>query len=151
MQSLQKQKYKYLIMTPSSEIIPWTTSDMLEIYLETPDDFLKVRETLSRIGVESKREPNVLYQSVHILHKRGKYYLMHFKELFLLDGKVSTLTLDDISRRNTIVTLLQDWGLLKIVDISKVVPVSDLKKIKIVSHKDKPNWELRVKYTIGKK
>jgi len=138
-------------MTPSSEIIPWTTSDMLEIYLETPDDFLKVRETLSRIGVESKREPNVLYQSVHILHKRGKYYLMHFKELFLLDGKVSTLTLDDISRRNTIVTLLQDWGLLKIVDISKVVPVSDLKKIKIVSHKDKPNWELRVKYTIGKK
>lgn len=138
-------------MTPSSEIIPWTTSDMLEIYLETPDDFLKVRETLSRIGVESKREPNVLYQSVHILHKRGKYYLMHFKELFLLDDKVSTLTLDDISRRNTIVTLLQDWGLLKIVDISKVVPVSDLKKIKIVSHKDKPNWELRVKYTIGKK
>ena len=138
-------------MTPSSEIIPWTTSDMLEIYLETPDDFLKVRETLSRIGVESKREPNVLYQSVHILHKRGKYYLMHFKELFLLDDKVSTLTLDYISRRNTIVTLLQDWGLLKIVDISKVVPVSDLKKIKIVSHKDKPNWELRVKYTIGKK
>ena len=121
------------------------------ISFETPDDFLKVRETLSRIGVESKREPNVLYQSVHILHKRGKYYLMHFKELFLLDDKVSTLTLDDISRRNTIFTLLQDWGLLKIVDISKVVPVSDLKKIKIVSHKDKPNWELRVKYTIGKK
>lgn len=137
-------------MIPESELIPWTSSDMIEVYLETPDDFLKVKETLSRIGVESKREPNVLYQSCHILHKRGKYYIVHFKEMFLLDGKPSTLTLDDLARRNTISVLLSDWGLLKIVNTDNATPVSDLKQIKIIAHKDKKDWELRPKYSIGK-
>lgn len=138
-------------LSPSIEIVKWTPADMLEIYIEEPDDFLKIKETLSRIGIESKREPNVLYQSVHILHKRGKYYLMHFKELFLLDGKPSTFTLEDRKRVSTIAILLQDWGLLKIVDISKATPVTDLKKIKIITYKNKSQWEFRVKYTIGKK
>ena len=124
---------------------------MLEIFLETPDDFLKVKETLSRIGVESKRLPNTLMQSCHILHKRGKYYICHFKELFCLDSRPSMLTMDDLSRRNSITILLQDWGLLKIVDISKATPASDLKKIKIVAFKDKHLWTFCPKYTIGKK
>ena len=132
------------------DVIPWSVSDMLEIFLETPDDFLKVRETLSRIGVESKREHNVMWQTAHILHKRGKYYLVHYKELFNLDGKKSTFTLDDLSRRNTIAVLLSDWGLLKIVDISKAVPTTDLKKIKIVTFSEKKDWDLRTKYSIGK-
>jgi hypothetical protein len=130
--------------------IEWSPADMVEIYLETPDDFLKVRETLSRIGIESKREPYVLFQTAHILHKRGRYYIVHFKELFLLDLKPSTFTLEDLSRRNAITTLLQDWGLLKVANIDMLTPVSDLKKIKIVSHKEKKEWDLRPKYSIGK-
>jgi len=137
--------------SPQDSVINWSSSIMLEIILETPDNFLKVKETLSRIGIESKREPNVLFQSCHILHKRGHYYIVSFKEMFALDGKITTITKEDISRRNTIAVLLQDWNLLKIADISKAVPVSDLKKIKIVPHKDKCNWEFRVKYSIGKK
>ena len=131
--------------------INWSPAIMLEIILETPDNFLKVMETLSRIGIESKREPNVLFQSCHILHKKGHYYIVSFKEMFALDGKNTTITMDDISRRNTIAILLQDWNLLKIADISKATPVTDLKTIKIVAHKDKCNWEFRVKYSIGKK
>lgn len=131
--------------------INWSPAIMLEIILETPDNFLKVMETLSRIGIESKREPNVLFQSCHILHKKGHYYIVSFKEMFALDGKNTTITMDDISRRNTIAILLQDWNLLKIADISKATPVTDLKRIKIVAHKDKCNWEFRVKYSIGKK
>jgi very-short-patch-repair endonuclease len=125
--------------------------DMVEIILNEKDDFLKVRETLTRIGVASKKE-KVLYQSCHILHKRGKYYVVHFKELFSLDGKPTDLTENDIARRNTITNLLQDWELLKIVnnDMTKEPTVS-LSQIKILSHKEKDDWELIAKYNIGKK
>lgn len=123
--------------------------DMLEITLKEPDDFLKVRETLSRIGVSSRKE-KVLYQSCHILHKQGKYYIVHFKELFLLDGKPVNFSENDIPRRNKIAELLQDWGLLTIVDKSErqTVPIN---QIKIISHREKGEWELRTKYDIGSK
>lgn len=123
--------------------------DMLEITLKEPDDFLKVRETLSRIGVSSRKE-KVLYQSCHILHKQGKYYIVHFKELFLLDGKPVNFSENDIPRRNKIAELLQDWGLLTIVDKSErqTVPIN---QIKIISHREKSEWELRTKYDIGSK
>jgi len=134
-----------------TDIIKWTPADMAEVYLETPDDFLKVKETLSRIGVESKREVNVLFQSCHILHKRGRYYIVHFKELFLLDEKPSTFTKDDLARRNTITILLSDWGLLKIVNVASLSEVTDLKRIKIIPHKEKKEWDLRPKYSIGTK
>jgi hypothetical protein len=125
--------------------------DMVEITLNEKDDFLKVRETLTRIGVASKKE-KVLYQSCHILHKRGKYYIVHFKELFSLDGKPTDLSENDIARRNTITNLLQDWELLKIVNVDMTKePTVSLSQIKILSHKEKDDWELIAKYNIGKK
>jgi len=126
-------------------------SELIEVTLTEPDDFLKIRETLSRIGVASKKD-RILYQSCHILHKQGKYYLVHFKELFLLDGKSSDFSEDDIGRRNTIVNLLSEWNLLTLVDPSKSVePVAPLSHIKIISHKEKNDWNLVTKYSIGKK
>lgn len=125
--------------------------DMVEVTLNQQDDFLKVRETLTRIGVASKKD-NVLYQSCHILHKRGKYYIVHFKELFALDGKPTDIAENDLARRNTITNLLQDWELITIVDKNKTQdPVVSLSQIKIIAHKDKNNWELVPKYNIGKK
>jgi hypothetical protein len=132
-----------------TDIIDWSPSQMLEVYLNDPDDFLKIKETLSRIGVASKREENVLFQSCHILHKQGRYFIVHFKELFMLDGKPSTFMYDDMCRRNTITLLLSDWGLLEIVRRSDVENVTTLKQIKIISHKEKFNWDLRSKYSIG--
>ena len=128
------------------EIKNWTPADMLEITLNEPDDFLKIRETLTRIGVASKKDAK-LYQSCHILHKQGRYFITHFKELFLLDGKPSNLTENDLRRRNTIVKLMDDWGLLETV--SPVGEVAALNQIKIISHKDKADWELCPKYNIG--
>jgi len=126
-------------------------SELIEVTLAEPDDFLKIRETLSRIGVASKKD-NTLYQSCHILHKQGKYYLVHFKELFLLDGKSSDFSEDDMGRRNTIANLLSDWGLLSLVDARKSSdPVATLSHVKIISHKEKSEWNLVTKYSIGKK
>jgi len=129
-------------------IVSWSPSDMLEITLNEPDDFLKVRETLTRIGVASRKEQK-LFQSCHILHKQGRYFIVHFKELFLLDGKKSNLEQSDIERRNTIATLLSDWGLVNIVDKSMVEDKAPLRQIKIVSFKEKSEWELCTKYNIG--
>ena len=128
----------------------WTADSMVEILLSQPDDFLKIRETLTRIGVASKTE-NKLYQSCHILHKQGKYYILHFKELFLLDGKTSNLSENDVQRRNRITKLLSDWGLLEIVNEQMVEDCAPISQIKIISHKDKSNWELCPKYNIGSK
>ena len=123
----------------------------VEVELPTQDSFLKVKETLTRIGISSRKEKK-LYQSCHIIHKQGRYAIMHFKELFILDGKHNTLSEEDISRRNTIVNLLQEWELVKIVDPSKSAdPVASLNQIKIISFKEKNDWELTVKYNIGKK
>ncbi len=133
------------IQTP----IEWTPSDMLEVILNEPDDFLKVKETLTRIGVSSKRDHNTLFQSCHILHKQGRYFIVHFKELFMLDGKPSNFTEDDIGRRNTITTLLSDWGLLTIVDEFQAETKTSLRQIKIISHRDKNEWNLESKYSIG--
>ena len=127
----------------------WSPADMLEVILEEPDDFLKVRETLTRIGVASRKE-NKLFQSCHILHKQGRYFIVHFKELFLLDGKKSNLEDNDLLRRNTIATLLADWGLVKIVDKSKASECAPMRQIKIIPFKDKDKWELCPKYNIGK-
>lgn len=125
--------------------------DMVEVTLEEKDDFLKVRETLTRIGVASKKE-KILYQSCHILHKQGKYYIVHFKELFSLDGKPTDITENDIARRNTVTNLLADWELIKIVDSAKTKdPVVSLSQVKIISHKEKADWQLIPKYNIGKK
>jgi|TARA_B110000438_G_C15210871_1_gene392877 hypothetical protein len=130
------------------ELENWTQEQMLEVRLNEPDDFLKVRETLSRIGVASRREKK-LYQSCHILHKQGKYYIVHFKELFALDGKKTNLSENDVARRNTISNLLKDWGLVEIVgDIGSVAPLS---QIKILPYKEKNEWILETKYNIGKK
>ena len=136
-------------MTNDTEIeVQWQPSDMVEVSLSEPDDFLKVRETLTRIGVASRKERK-LYQSCHILHKQGKYYIVHFKELFALDGKDTNLTENDIGRRNRIANLLKDWGLVSIPkeDVDSMSPLS---QIKIISFKDKKNWELKTKYNIGK-
>ena len=130
-------------------LAPWSAQDMLEVTLNEPDDFLKVRETLTRIGVASKKEINTLWQSCHILHKQGRYVIVHFKELFMLDGKPSDFTIDDLGRRNTITQLLSDWGLLTIVNPSKMTEKSSLRQIKIISHKDKAQWNLIPKYQIG--
>lgn len=130
-------------------IIEWTPSDMLEVVLNEPDDFLKIKETLTRIGVSSKRDHNTLFQSCHILHKQGRYFIVHFKELFMLDGKPSNFSEDDASRRNTITTLLSDWGLLTIVDEKQTELKTSLRQIKIISHRDKADWALESKYTIG--
>jgi len=125
--------------------------ELIEVKLPEPDDFLKIRETLSRIGVASKKD-RTLYQSCHILHKQGRYYLVHFKELFLLDGKRSDFSEDDIGRRNTIANLLHEWKLLELVDVSKTKePKAPLSQIKIISHKEKNDWNLVTKYNIGKK
>ena len=126
----------------------WKQDDMLEIVLKEPDDFLKVRETLSRIGVASRKDRK-LYQSCHILHKQGKYYLVHFKELFALDGKETNLSENDIARRNTIGKLLSDWGLVTVK--GEIEPVAPLSQIKIISFKEKNEWILETKYNIGKK
>jgi len=128
----------------------WAPSTMLEIVLNEPDDFLKVRETLTRMGVSSRKE-NKLFQSCHILHKQGRYFIVHFKELFLLDGKKSNLEENDIQRRNTISQLLSDWGLITILNPSQVSEQAPLRQIKIISHKEKDEWELCPKYNIGNK
>lgn len=128
--------------------VDWSPADMLEITLNEPDDFLKVRETLTRIGIASRKE-NKLFQSCHILHKQGRYFIVHFKELFLLDGKKSNLEKTDLERRNTIATLLSDWGLVDVVERSKLGEKAPLRQIKIVSYSDKSNWELCPKYNIS--
>jgi len=130
-----------------NELIEWSPSDMLEITLAEPDDFLKVKETLTRIGVASRKD-NRLYQSCHILHKQGRYFIVHFKELFLLDGKKSNLEKNDVARRNTIAQLLSDWGLVDIVR-QEDRDQAPLRQIKIISFRDKNNWELLPKYNIG--
>lgn len=130
--------------------IQWQPADMVEVVLNEPDDFLKVRETLTRIGVASRRDRK-LYQSCHILHKQGKYYIVHFKELFALDGKNTNLSLNDVQRRNRIAQLLSDWGLISIVDKSQIQDVAPLNQIKVLSYKDKGEWTLESKYNIGRK
>ena len=130
------------------EEVSWKQGDMLEITLKQPDDFLKVRETLSRIGVASRKEKK-LYQSCHILHKQGKYFIVHFKELFALHGKNTNLSENDIARRNTIVNLLNDWGLVNVV--GEAEPSAPLSQIKVISFKEKSEWLLETKYNIGKK
>ena len=128
--------------------VEWDPGLMLEIKLGEPDDFLKIRETLSRIGVASRKERK-LYQSCHILHKQGRYYIVHFKELFALDGKATNLSQNDIERRNTIAGLLEDWGLVEVLGLSE--PRAPLSQIKIISYKEKEEWTLETKYNIGKK
>ena len=130
--------------------VSWKHSDMVEVVLKEPDDFLKVRETLTRIGVASRKEKKI-YQSCHILHKQGKYYIVHFKELFALDGKQTNITDIDVQRRNRISQLLADWGLVSIVDIDGLGELAPLNQIKVISFKDKSNWTLESKYNIGKK
>jgi len=128
----------------------WTADSLVEVTLRSPDDFLKCRETLTRIGVASRTE-NKLYQSCHILHKQGKYYIVHFKELFLLDGKHSDFSDNDLQRRNRITKLLADWGLVDVVNDEMIAEVSSVSQIKILPHKEKANWELIPKYSIGSK
>ena len=130
--------------------VNWSPDMMVEVLLNEPDDFLKVRETLTRIGVASRKEKK-LYQSCHILHKQGRYYLVHFKELFALDGKHANLTINDVQRRNRITKLLSDWGLIGIVSEDAVMDIAPLNQIKVLSYKDKGDWILEQKYNIGKK
>jgi hypothetical protein len=134
----------------SDENFNWSPEQMLEVTLKQPDDFLKIRETLSRIGVASRKD-KTLFQSCHILHKQGKYYIVHFKELFALDGKKATLVENDIQRRNTISVLLQDWNLLSIVKSEAAENKAPLSQIKIIAFKEKNEWNLQAKYNIGKK
>jgi len=131
-------------------IVNWTPDQMVEVILNEPDDFLKVRETLTRIGVASRKEKKI-YQSCHILHKQGRYFITHFKELFALDGKYANLTVNDIQRRNRIVQLLADWGLITIISPEKITDIAPLNQIKVLAFKDKGEWELETKYNIGKK
>ena len=130
--------------------VSWSQDQMVEVTLNEPDDFLKVRETLTRIGVASRKEKK-LYQSCHILHKQGKYFIVHFKELFALDGKHANLTINDVQRRNRITRLLADWGLITIVKEDSVADIAPLNQIKVLSYKDKGDWILEQKYNIGKK
>ncbi len=130
--------------------VKWSQDQMVEVVLGEPDDFLKVRETLTRIGVASRKE-KIIYQSCHILHKQGRYYLVHFKELFALDGKHANLTLNDVQRRNRIVRLLADWGLVSVVNMDSVTDIAPLNQIKVLAYKDKNDWVLEQKYNIGKK
>jgi len=131
--------------------IQWKQTDMVEVVLNEPDDFLKVRETLTRIGVASRKEKKI-YQSCHILHKQGKYYIVHFKELFALDGKNTNLSLNDVQRRNRIVQLLIDWGLVSIgADAHKIADAAPLNQIKVLAFKEKGDWTLESKYNIGRK
>ena len=132
------------------EQVNWSQENMLEIGLNEPDDFLKVRETLTRIGVASRKEKKI-YQSCHILHKQGRYYLVHFKELFALDGKHANLTTNDVQRRNRIAQLLADWGLVGVVDTIRIQDIAPLNQIKVLSFKDKGDWILETKYNIGAK
>lgn len=137
-------------MTTVEPQVQWSQDQMVEVNLGEPDDFLKVRETLTRIGVASRKEKK-LYQSCHILHKQGKYYIVHFKELFALDGKRANLTVNDVQRRNRIAKLLVDWGLLEIVKPESVVDIAPLNQIKVLAYKEKGEWILEQKYNIGKK
>jgi hypothetical protein len=136
-------------MNADSEV-SWSPDQMVEVTLNEPDDFLKVRETLTRIGVASRKEKK-LYQSCHILHKQGRYYIVHFKELFALDGKRANLLQNDVQRKNRIAQLLQDWGLVKIVTADQVADAAPLSQIKVLAFKDKHEWTLESKYNIGKK
>jgi|TARA_B100000035_G_C21030670_1_gene568269 hypothetical protein len=133
-----------------NNIVEWNPTSMLEISLNEPDDFLKVRETLTRIGVASRKDKK-LFQSCHILHKQGRYFIVHFKELFLLDGKKSNLEENDIARRNTIAQLMSDWGLISIETADKMKPLAPMRQIKIIPFKEKNEWELCPKYNIGNK
>ena len=137
-------------MTAITDEVKWTVDSMVEVVLKEPDDFLKVRETLTRIGVASRKEKK-LYQSCHILHKQGKYYIVHFKELFALDGKKANLSANDVQRRNRIVQLLSDWGLISISAKESIADVAPLSQIKVLSYKEKGDWTLESKYNIGKK
>jgi len=128
----------------------WSPDKMIEVSLAEPDDFLKVRETLTRIGVASRKEKK-LYQSCHILHKQGKYYIVHFKELFALDGKRANLSMNDVQRRNRIVQLLADWGLIGVVNAELVTDIAPLNQIKVIAYREKKEWTLETKYNIGKK
>jgi hypothetical protein len=137
-------------MSVSEPVINWNPSMMVEVLLNEPDDFLKVRETLTRIGVASRKEKK-LYQSCHILHKQGRYYLVHFKELFALDGKHANLTINDIQRRNMITQLLADWDLISVVNPSLIEDIAPLNQIKVLPYRDKGEWILEQKYNIGKR
>ena len=137
-------------MTTTEPEVKWSQAQMVEVTLNEPDDFLKVRETLTRIGVASRKEKK-LYQSCHILHKQGRYYIVHFKELFALDGKHANLTGNDVQRRNRITRLLADWGLISVVKDEAVTDIVPLNQIKVLSYKDKGDWILEQKYYIGKK
>ena len=137
-------------MTVSEPQVSWSQNNMVEVSLNEPDDFLKVRETLTRIGVPSRKEKK-LYQSCHILHKQGRYYIVHFKELFALDGKHANLTINDVQRRNRIAQLLSDWGLISIVSDTEVVDIAPLNQIKVLAFKEKGEWTLESKYNIGRK
>jgi len=130
--------------------VNWSPDQMVEVSLGEPDDFLKVRETLTRIGVASRKEKK-LYQSCHILHKQGRYFIVHFKELFALDGKRANLTINDVQRRNRIAQLLADWGLIKILNADQIADIAPLNQIKVLSFKDKGDWILETKYNIGRK
>ena len=133
-----------------SEDLQWSKDDMIQVTLKEPDDFLKVRETLTRIGVASRKERK-LYQSCHILHKKGDYFIVHFKELFALDGKRANLSDNDFQRRNRIIQLLSDWGLVEVVDKSTIADAAPLSQIKVISYKEKLDWILESKYNIGKR
>ena len=138
-------------MTATAEpIVEWSQDSMVEVMLNEPDDFLKVRETLTRIGVASRKEKK-LYQSCHILHKQGRYFIVHFKELFALDGKHANLTVNDVQRRNRITRLLADWGLISVVKPESVADIAPLNQIKVLAYKDKGDWILETKYNIGSK
>jgi endonuclease III len=137
-------------MTVSEPQVSWSQNNMVEVSLNEPDDFLKVRETLTRIGVASRKEKK-LYQSCHILHKQGRYYIVHFKELFALDGKHANLTINDVQRRNRIAQLLADWGLITIVSDTEVGDIAPLNQIKVLAFKEKQEWTLESKYNIGRK
>ena len=130
--------------------VQWKPTDMVEVVLGEPDDFLKVRETLTRIGVASRKEKKI-YQSCHILHKQGKYFIVHFKELFALDGKNTNLSLNDVQRRNRIVQLLSDWGLITVVNPNQIADLAPLNQIKVLAFKEKEEWTLESKYNIGRK
>ena len=135
-------------MSEQPKEVQWTKNDMVEVNLKEPDDFLKVRETLTRIGVASRKEKK-LFQSCHILHKKGQYYIVHFKELFALDGKKANLSENDVQRRNRIIKLLSDWGLVVIVKEDSVTNVAPLSQIKVIAYKEKGEWTLESKYNIG--
>ena len=130
--------------------VKWSADQMIEVTLNEPDDFLKVRETLTRIGVASRKEKKI-YQSCHILHKQGRYYIVHFKELFALDGKHANLTVNDVQRRNRIIQLLCDWGLVTVLEPERVTDIAPLNQIKVLAYKEKNEWVLETKYNIGKK